>query len=554
MQPVGGICTMRTFGAFRHRDFVLIWTANTIALIGIGTFDAACAWLMTSLNPDPFMVSLVQTAIVLPMFLLTLMGGAIADVVNPRRFLIVNTLFIALFVATFATILSAKLATSATLLATIFVLSGAWALNAPAWLALIPSLVPQEELDSATAASGFGYNISRLLGPSAFSLAIAYFGVSAPFWLFCGCNVVVIAVLVAWRPPQRPDARLPPERVLSAIRIGVCHAVHNRRLRATLARAAAFFLFASASSALLPLVAPHALGRPEFYGAMLSVVALGPVVGSMTFISLRRAFGLDPVVVLGMVLMSAALFLFGSSHSVIVLLAASVVAGFAGIIVLASLYVSAQQILPNWVRARGLAILLTVVFGSASLGSAGWGKLASASDPSNALFVAAAGALLTIPLISRWRLEAAADGDLRPSLHWRKMNLARKVDDDEGPFLVAVEYRVNPADRASFLEAIEEMGRERRRDGATRWGVFEDVEDDGRYVEIFSLESWLDLRRLRERVTKADREVEQRIEAMLGEPRRVRFHVAPPHKPRSPIVEATTIQAVMSTLRRRSRP
>ena len=305
-------------------------------------------------------------------------------------------------------------------------------------------------------------------------------------------------------------------------------------MRATLARAAAFFLFASASSALLPLVARHALGRPEFYSAMLSAVALGAIVGSLTFVSLRRPFGLDRIVVLGTVLMSAALFVFGLSHSVVVLLAASVVAGFAGITVLASLYVSAQQVLPDWVRARGLAILLTVVFGSASLGSAGWGKLASASDPSNALLVAAAVALLTIPLTSRWRLEAAADVDLRPSLHWRKMNLARKVDDDEGPILVAVEYRVNPTDRASFLEAIEEMGRERRRDGATRWGVFEDVEDDGRYMEIFSLESWLDLRRLRERVTKADREVEQRIEAMLGEPRRVRFHVAPSHKPRSP--------------------
>src|SRR5208283_2483770 len=287
------------------------------------------------------------------------------------------------------------------------------------------------------------YNVSRLLGPSAFSLAIAFFGVSAPFWLFSGCNVVAIAVLIARRPPQRSEARLPPERVLSAIRVGVRHAVHNRRLRATLARAAAFFLFASASTALLPLVARQALGRPEFYGAMLSVVALGSVVGSLTFVSLRRRFGLDRVVVLGVVLMSAALFLFGSSHSVIAVLAASIVAGFAGIIVLASLYVSAQQVLPNWVRARGLATLLTVVFGSVSLSSAVWGKLAGATDPSSALLVAAAGALLTIPLTSRWKLAATADVDLHPSLHWRNMKPARKVDDDEGPILVTVDYRVS---------------------------------------------------------------------------------------------------------------
>ena len=544
---------MRTFSAFGHRDFVLIWAANTVALIGIATFDAACAWLMTSLNPDPFTVSLVQTATVLPMFLLTMLGGAIADVVNFRRFLILNSSFIALFVAAFATILATKLATSASLLVTIFVLSGAWALNAPAWLALIPSLVPQEELDSATATSGFAYNISRLLGPAAFSLAIAYFGVSAPFWLFCGSNVVAIAVLLARRSLQGSEPRLPPERVVSAIRIGVRHALHNRRLRATLSRAATFFLFASAFMALLPLVARHALGRPEFYGAMLSVAALGSIVGSLAFVSLRRRFGFDRLVVLGSVLMAAALSLFGYSHRVSVLLAASAFAGFAGTIVLTSLYVSAQAVLPNWVRARGLAILLTVIFGSVSVGSAGWGKLASANDPSNALLVSAAGALLAIPLTSRWRLEAPADTDLHPSSHWRNMNLARKVVDDEGPILVAVEYRVNPADRASFLEAIEEMGHERRRDGAASWGVFEDVEDNGRYVETFCLETWLDLRRLRERVTKADREVEKRIEAMLGEPRRVRFHVAPPRNPRSPIVEATTIQAVARTLGRQTR-
>ncbi len=250
--------------------------------------------------------------------------------------------------------------------------------------------------------------------------------------------------------------------------------------------------------------------------------------------------------------MAAALSLFGYSHRVSVLLEASAFAGFAGTIVLTSLYVSAQAVLPNWVRARGLAILLTVIFGSVSVGSAGWGSWRARTTLPRASCLGRRGAP-AIPLTSRWRLEAPADTDLHPSLHWRNMNLARKVVDDEGPILVTVEYRVNPADRASFLEAIEEMGHERRRDGAASWGVFEDVEDNGRYVETFCLETWLDLRRLRERVTKADREVEKRIEAMLGEPRRVRFHVAPPRNPRSPIVEATTIQAVARTLGRQTR-
>ena len=339
----------------------------------------------------------------------------------------------------------------------------------------------------ATAASGFGYNFSRLLGPAVFGAAIAWLGASTPFWLFCVANLVAIAVLTAVH-LERPGANLPPERVMSAILVGLRHAAHNRRLRATLARAGAFFLFASASSALLPLVARHALGRPEFYGALLSAVALGAIVGSVAFVPLRRRLALERVVVLGAVLMSVALVLFGTAHSGVVLIAASLVAGFAGMIALASFYVSAQEALPNWVRARGLAILLTVVFGAVSVGSAGWGEFASANDPSIALLAAAAGALLAIPLTWRWRLEDAADVDLGVSLHWRSMNLARRIDDDEGMVLVTIDYRVNPGDCASFLEAIQEMGHERRRDGAVSWGVFEDVEESGRHVETFLLD------------------------------------------------------------------
>jgi MFS family permease len=524
---------MRTFGALGYRGFVLIWTANTIALVGIATFDAACAWLMTSLNPEPLMVSLVQTATVLPMFLLTLVGGALADVVRPRRFLIANSALIAVMVAAFAAIVSSERATSGSLLATIFVLSGAWALNAPAWLAIVPGVAPPEELESAMAASGLGYNLSRLVGPSMFALATAILGVAAPFWLFCGCNLVAVALLLARRAPQPAGARLPPERVWRALGVGVRHAVHNRRLHAPLVRAVLFFAFASAASALLPLVARRAVARPEFYGVALSALALGSVLGSLAFVSLKDRLGLDRVAVLGAGFMAAALLLFGASPGAPVVLAASLVAGAGGILVLTSLTVAVQQVLPNWVRGRGLAVLLTVVFGSVSLSSAGWGKLASADDPSHALLAAAAGLLLTIPLAAPWRLGGGQAADLEPSLHYRRIALARTIGDNEGPVLVTVRYCVGPDERAAFLEAIEEIGHERRRDGAARWGVYEDIEENGRFVETFSFGSLADLRRYRERVTMADRKVERRIEAMLQEPRTVRFHAAPSRKPQA---------------------
>lgn len=534
---------MNTFRALGRPGYLRIWTANTVALTGIAAFDAASAWLMTTLDPQPFMVSLVLTATVLPMFLLMLVGGVLADIVRPRPFLIVNSAAIALLVAVFAAIVSGGRATSVSLLATIFVLSGAWALNASPWLALIPGLVPADELDEAIAANGLGYNLSRLAGPAAFGVATAVAGAGGPFWFFFGCNLVAIALLLVDAPRPDSGAKPPPEHIVSAIAVGFRHALHNRRLHAPLVHAFAVFAFASAFSALLPLVARRTQEGAGFYSAAVSTVALGAVAGSIAFVPLDRRLGPDRVVAAGAALLATALVLLGASSSLpaagappaslpaACLLAACLVSGFAVLLVLSTLYVAAQSVLPNWVRGRGLAILLTVVFGAVSLMSAVWGSLASARDPSEALFAAAAGMLLAIPLVARWPLDGEAP-DLEPSQHFRTIKLARPVGDEAGPVLVTVEYRVDPADRAAFLEAVEEVGRERLRDGAARWGAFEDAEEDGRFVETFTLDSWLDLRLLRERVTQADLRVERRIEAMLIEPRRTRFHVAPSRRAR----------------------
>ncbi len=515
--------------AFKHPAFILIWTANTVALVGIAMFDAGAGWLMSRLDADPLIVSLVQTAAMLPMFLLTLPAGAIADVVNSRRLLIANSIFIAALIASFATIVAAKLATPASLLATIFVLSGAWALNAPAWLSIIPSLTPRADLEFAVAANGIGYYVSRAVGPALAGFVITHYGMPALFWLFSGANVAAVLALLAWRqPPPQSGNRLPPERIGGAVYVGLRHALHNRHLRSTLVRALAIYPFASAYWALLPLIARHALGKSEFYGAMLAVIALGAISGSLTLAFLKRKLGPDRVVALGTVGTSAALVFFGGSHRQDVLLATCFVAGLGWIVVLTTLYVSAQEALPAWVRARGLAVLLTVVFGSVSAGSAVWGQIASAAGLSTALFVAATGAMIAIPLTWRWKLQTAGGRDLSPALHWRRLNLTRTLDHAEGPVLVTLDYSVAPGQRAAFLEAIEEIGHERKRDGADTWGFYEDVEQEGRFLEIFTVGSWLELRRLRERVTGADREIEERVSAMLTRPRRHRVHIAPP--------------------------
>jgi MFS family permease len=234
------------WGAFGHLPFTVIWIASTISLIGIAMYDTASGWLMTTLNADPLAVSSVQVATSLPMFLFTLPAGALADIIDARRFIIIVSAGIAALMATFATLVSLDLATPFSLLLTTFVLSGAWALNAPAWLSITPLLVPRSELDGAIAASSIGYNISRVVGPALGGLAIVGLGMAAPFWAFAAANLVAIAALAWWRSPRRSAESLPAERLTSAVRTGFRHAANNQHLRATLVRTVAIYPFASA--------------------------------------------------------------------------------------------------------------------------------------------------------------------------------------------------------------------------------------------------------------------------------------------------------------------
>ncbi len=515
-------------GAFSHPAFAVVWTANTLALIGIAINDTASGWLMTSLNPDPFAVSMVQVAGSLPMFLFTLPAGALADIIDARRFLVANSVVIAALMTVFASVVYLGMATPVALLVTTFILSVAWALNAPAWLSIIPLLVPRSELDSATAANTIGYNLSRAVGPPLGGLAIAALGLSAPFWVFAAVNLAAAAGLLWWRAPHRSGETLPAERLTSAIRTGLRHAANNPHLRATLVRTVAVYPFASAYLAVLPVIARQRMSEgPEMYGILLCAISVGAIGGSFALNWLKRRLGPDRVVAVGTVGTAIALVLFGLAREPLVALCASVVAGGSWVVILATLYVSAQDALPDWVRGRGLAILLTVIFGATTFSSAVWGELAAVASIPMALFLAAAGAILAIPLTWRWKLQTAAGIDLTPSMHWPVLKFGWKVENDQGPVMVTVEYRVEAKNRSEFLIALDEVGRERKRDGAFAWRVFEDSAVQDRFVEAFLIESWLEYLHLRERVTKADRMIEDRVLGLLTEPRRVERLVAP---------------------------
>ena len=504
------------WGVFGNLAFTVILIASSASNVGFAMFDTSSNWLMTSLNPDPMMVSAVQVATTLPMFLLTLPAGALTDIIDARRMLIGAQIAVTAISIVFASIVAMHWATPAVLLATAFCLGGSGALAAPAWLVITPMLVPKSDLDSAIAINNASYNVSRAIGPAIAGLGIAAFGIPLPFWCFCAGNLAVLGALFWWRAPRRTRETLPAERLLSALRTGLRYARNNRDLDATLIRAVAFFPFASAYWALLPLVARTQMHNgPEVYGILLGMVGVGSILGSFVLKSLKERLGPDRLATLGTLGTILALGLYGAAREPAVAVLASLIAGASWITMMTTLFVSAQVALPEWVRGRGLALFLTAFFGAMTLGSAVWGKVASLEGLSTALYLAAAGAAVGMALTARWRLQTAAELDLTPSMHWRTPVFVHPIADDQGPILVTVEYLVDPKDIRPFLALLHEIGLERKRDGAYAWGAFEDTQIGGRIVETFLIQSMLELKHLRTRVTIADRMIEEQARSFV---------------------------------------
>ncbi len=517
---------------FRHRAFTLLWVATLISNIGTWMHDVGAGWLMTMLNPSPAIVVLVQAATTAPIFLFALFAGALADRVDRRRFLLLVNLVLAGITGVMAVLTAAGMMTPGLLLAFTFAIGTGAALMAPAWQAVVPSLVPRESLQPAIALNSMGINIARAIGPALAGVLISAVALSAPFVVNAASYLVIIAALVLWKPQAGPATTLPPEPLLGAMATGLRHASRNSALKATLVRSFGFFTFGSAYWALLPLVARGLEGGgAELYGMLLAAIGGGAVAGALMLPSIRSRIDADRLVAAGTLITAAAMVLLGLATSAAMALPASVLGGLGWITVLTSLNVSAQTALPNWVRARGLAIALMVFFGCMSAGSAVWGQVATATSISTALLIAAAGAALAIPLTWRAKLGLGESLDLTPAMSWPEPVIAESLHaaHDRGPVLVTIRYHIDEGDTEGFLAAMHEVSGERYRDGAHDWGVYQDAADPGAWIEWFFLPSWAEHLRQHERATKQDQDIHAQARAFHGgvEPPTVSHFLAP---------------------------
>ena len=511
-----------------HRVYRILWIASVFSNIGSWMHEVGAGWLMTSLAPTPLMVALVQAATAAPVFMLALPAGALADIVDRRRYLIATQIWMMIVAAILGALTLAELTTAPLLLIFTFALGIGTAMMMPAWGAITPELVPRAELHAAISLNTIGMNLSRSVGPALAGLIVAVAGPGFVFILNAVSFLATIAALKSWQRPTR-ESELPAERLIGAIRAGLRYARHSPELRAVLARGIAFFVFASASWALLPLIVRQELNSgPGTYGLFLACVGVGAIGGALLLPRVHRHASRDGIVAGATVLYTVAMLALAHSGNVIAAGAAMLITGVAWISVVSSLMTATQTALPGWVRARGLAFFWVVFTGGMAVGSALWGQIASWIGIPETLTVAAIGALAGIGATWKYRIGLHDVADLTPSMHWAAPMMADDLELDRGPVMVTVEYQIDPARTHEFKPVMQQMRRIRRRDGAFMWELFNDIEDPGRFVECFMVESWLEHLRQHERVTVADRDISEkaRVFHIGAEPPKVTHLVA----------------------------
>ncbi|MDX2176494.1 MAG: MFS transporter [Candidatus Sumerlaeia bacterium] len=508
--------------------FRAFWIAMVFSNIGTYAHDVAVGWVMTGLTTSPVLVTSIQVAATLPIFLLGVPAGALADIVNRRLLILRTQLFmlavcVALAALTFFQLLNPWIILGATAL-----LGIATALAMPGMQATIPDLVPGSALPGALALSSSSINISRAVGPAlaAFVLGIAGPGV---VFLFNALSFVgIITVLSAWK-PAAPITTLPPESLFGALKVGFRYARYSATFRAVLWRVAFFVLPASGLWALMPLFSRVRLGAsPTEYGLLMAALGAGALLGVALLPRVRRLCSQQAISVLGALGFGAGAAALSFLREPLFAGAVLLIAGVCWLLAMTTLNLSAQTELPTWVRARGLGANLMAFSGSMALGGLLWGGLAEWTG-SHLSLRAAGGATVLLGLAGlAIPLRQPAPESLASTNTWPDPPAGRHVALDQGPVLVTVEYHVDASERGAFLAAISQLRLSRLREGAYRWSVHESVEPAGRFFESFELESWADHLRQHERVSKADAEVEQRVDAFnRGDgPPLVRHYVA----------------------------
>jgi MFS family permease len=511
----------KELGAFDPLKIALFrdrWIAATVSGVGTWMQDTAGTWLMTVLTTSPLLIALMQTAASAPVLLLGLLAGATADIYDRRRLLIFWQAWMLGSVAVLAVLTFFGVISPWALLAFTFLLNIGSAMNNPAWQAIVPELVPQEQLPNAVTLNAASNNLARAVGPALGGIMVAAFaradtGAGWVFALNSASFAGVIWILWKWKRQPIFKSALPAERVFGSVRSGLRYVRYAPDLQGPLIRAFIFTFFVSAVWSLLAIVAKLDLHQGAMgYGILNGSLGVGAVVAASTLARIRRKVPADALLATTSAYYVIALAVLALVRTPWVVIPTLLGAGFCWTSSMSTLNVSVQLSVPRWVYARALGIYLMTFQGGMALGSVFWGAIAQHSSTRVALLGASAGMLVSLPFTLRIHILKGALPDLTPYESKRAIPaFAAMPEPDDGPVRISVEYTIPEENLVAFSRAIHELQGARLRDGAIRWGIYRDAANPTRMNETFIMESWLDYLRSRERTTLADQALRQRV-------------------------------------------
>ncbi len=505
--------------------------ASVISNTGSWMQDTAAAWLMTTLTASPFLIALMQTAASLPVLFLGLPAGALADILDRRKLLLFWTGCMLLAAALMSALTLTGAISVAALLLLTFMLSLGSAMNGPTWAAIVPEMVPREEVPKAVALNSAAFNLARVIGPAAGGLTVAAFisvtfGAGVVFLVNSFSFVAILVVLYRWKRTAFFKSALPAERMQGSMRAAVRYVRFAPAMQAIMVRAFVQTFFVSGMWALLAVTARDDLKSGAMgYGILMGCLGGGAVIGAVLLPRLRQHFSAERIVTGAAGVFTLTMLVMAWLPHWLLLGLFLMLGGMAWTGTASSLNISLQLSVPAWVQARTLGIYQMVFEGGVALGSALWGGIAEHTSPAIALTAASVGLAVTLPFARRFRLLSGGELDLSPSrmtgLVGSTPQAVVEPEPEEGPVLVTVTFHIEPARADAFIAAAHDLGKIRRRDGAVRWSLYRDPFDSTRYMETYVIETWLERQRQIERFTVADRAVRDRVFA---------FHIGP-HPP-----------------------
>lgn len=507
-----GISTPLRYASFRR-----IWLASLLSNLGILIQGVGAAWAMTQMTSSAGKIALVQTALTLPIMLISIPAGAIADMYD-RRIVALAALAITFFGATALTILAwLGRVTPDVLLALCFSVGSGMALMGPAWQSAVSEQVPSEALPAAVALNGISYNIARSVGPAIGGIVVATVGAVVAFALNALLYLPLMVALLLWKRSPEPS-RLPPERLSRAIVSGVRYLTNSPAIKIVLIRSMVTGIISGAIVALMPLVARDLLqSGAQTYGTMLGLFGLGAVIGALNITRIRKLMSGEAAIRACALSISGAIAAVAMSRNMALTGAALVLAGAMWTVTWTLFNIGVQLSAPQWVAGRSLAAYQAASSGGIALGSWGWGRLTDATGVETALLVSA-GLMFVSPLIGVWlrmprvhahggEPESFADPEVRLALTARS-----------GPLVVEIEYRVSEERARAFYNIMQKVQLLRQRNGAYSWSIARDIADPELWRESYHCPTWLDYLRQRNRSTQFERTLEK--EAMG-------FHIGP---------------------------